>query len=164
VKVSDLGIMEEEQKQLRTGLRIRCLGIDPYVRKSCLKFVKWLRKQIDFPIRVVVYLKKDYYIKNRKGELVSATFFGPYDKTVEPYIRVATGDFKDLWKECGKISAKCSILNSIAHEIAHYEQWINDEKMLERPAKKRAEELMNKYGYVRCNTKNNKKKPSEAKK
>lgn len=78
----------------RKGLRIRTkTGVHIEVKRACLEFAKWLRTSYDFPIRVVVYLKKDYKIKNRfTKEQVSATFFAPYDKDEEPYIRVATGD------------------------------------------------------------------------
>ncbi|WP_223596195.1 hypothetical protein [Neobacillus bataviensis] len=50
----------------RTGLRLRCeIGVNPKVRSSCLNFAAWLRLNMEFPIRVVVYLKKNYQIKNR---------------------------------------------------------------------------------------------------
>ncbi|MFE7061766.1 hypothetical protein ACFVAD_06420 [Sutcliffiella sp. NPDC057660] len=66
----------------RQGLRIRCeQGVHSEVRRACLGFAKWLRKKFEFPIRVVVYLKKDYQIKSKTDkELVSGTFLGPYDK------------------------------------------------------------------------------------
>ena len=54
----------------------------------------------EYPIGVEVYLKKSDQIKtiDSKG-MVSATFFEPYDKNVEPYIRVATGDYEELVQE-----------------------------------------------------------------
>ncbi|WP_157831116.1 MULTISPECIES: hypothetical protein [Bacillaceae] len=52
---------------------------------------------MEFPIRVVV---TDSQLKTRDTrELASATFFAPYDKTVEPYIRIATGDYEELVSE-----------------------------------------------------------------
>lgn len=131
----------------RKGLRIRCeRGVHPEVRAVCLKFGKWLRKNIDFPIRVVVYLKKDYQIKNRTtGELVTATFFAPYDKNVEPFIRIATGDYEELIQERGKVDALYSMLDSIAHELIHYEQWLEDRKMDEDEAEEKGYELVDRY-------------------
>lgn len=79
------------------------------------------------------------------GELVSATFFAPYDKTVEPYVRVSTGDYNELKEENGIHDALCMILNSLAHEIAHYEQWIKDKPLSDKAATRRAKELMGKY-------------------
>lgn len=70
---------------------------------------------MEFLIRVVVYLKADYQLKTRR-ELASATFFfAPYDKTVEPYIRIATGDYEELVSERGKNDALWTILSSMAH-------------------------------------------------
>ena len=68
-----------------------------------------------------MYLKKDYQIKNKYSkELVSATFFAPYDKAIEPYIRIATGDYEELVSERGEIDALWALLGSMAHEIVHY--------------------------------------------
>lgn len=57
--------------------------------------------------------------------MLSATFFGPYDKLVEPYIRVSAGDYPDLLNKRGKDDALCAILSSVTHELTHYFQWIN---------------------------------------
>lgn len=135
----------------RKGLRVRCLNIKPYLRKECIEFTKWLRNQLEFPIRVVIYIKNDMYIKNMYGELVNATFFAPDEKNVEPYIRIATGDVEEIRKKTGKVNAFCNVLCSIAHEIAHYEQWIEDKELSEELADKRAIELMDLYGYVTDN-------------
>lgn len=131
----------------RTGLRVRSeRGVNSEVRRACLEFAKWLRKEFEFPIRVVIYLKKDYQIKNRfTKELVSATFFAPYDKEEEPYIRIATGDYVELLEELGKDDALASILNSIAHELGHYYQWIDDEELEEKSAEDTADYIMDLY-------------------
>ena len=47
------------------------------------------------------------------------------DYTVEPYIRVAAGDYLDLCDKWGKDSALTAILLTIGHELTHYFQWIN---------------------------------------
>lgn len=52
-------------------------------------------------------------------------FFGPYDIYVEPYIRVAVGDYKELLKTEQKDDVLAGYLCSIAHELTHYFQWIN---------------------------------------
>jgi hypothetical protein len=131
----------------RTGLRLRCeRGVSPEVRMVCIKFCKWLRTQIDFPIRVVIYLKKDYQIRNiTTKEMVSATFLAPYDKDVEPYIRIATGDYYDLIKERGKKDALYAMLDCIAHEIIHYQQWLEDKKLNEEDAEEQGYKLVDRY-------------------
>lgn len=77
----------------RTGLRFRYeSGVDPEVKNACKNFAKWLRSEYDFPLRIPVYMKGEAYIKARDGEHVVGTFFEPFDYSVEPYIRIATGD------------------------------------------------------------------------
>jgi hypothetical protein len=52
--------MREIMHYPRKGLRIRTeAGVHPEVKRACLEFAKWLRTEYNFPIRVVVYLKKD---------------------------------------------------------------------------------------------------------
>lgn len=110
----------------RQGLRTRFdSDIDPDLREACLRFCRWVRQEYFFPIRVNMYFKKAKYIKAKDGDMVSATFLGPYDKMSEPYIRVATGDYIELKAHYGRDDAIASILHSIAHELSHYFQWVN---------------------------------------
>jgi hypothetical protein len=141
--------MKEENP--RQGLRIRCeQGVHPEVRRACLEFASWLRKEFEFPIRVVVYLKKDYQIKSEfDKELVSATFFGPFDKRQEPYIRVSTGDYLELLVENGLDDALAAILGSIAHELGHYYQWIDDLELDEEGAENNSEYMLDLYAQTR---------------
>ena len=117
---------------LRKGLFLRFQrGINPIVVSECKLFCAWLRGQYEFPIRVPIYFKKNKYIRARDGEYVSALFFEPYDKYTEPYISIATGTYSDMEKEIGSVNAIGSILCSIAHELTHYYQWINDIQLSE---------------------------------
>lgn len=121
-----------DDKEHRSGLYTRFeKGIDPEIKKECLKFCEWLRKEYFFPIRVPVYFKKSRFIKAMDGENVSATFFEPYNKQDEPYIRVATGDYMMILNRYGKINALGAVLGSIAHELTHYFQWVNDIRLTE---------------------------------
>ncbi|MEH7299994.1 hypothetical protein [Neobacillus drentensis] len=135
----------------RTGLRIKSEpGVHPEVRRACLEFAKWLRKEFEFPKRVVVYLKNDYQIKNRfTKELVSATFLAPFDKSVEPYIRIATGDYMELLAENGQDDALAAILGSIAHELGHYYQWVDDLELDEEGAINNSEYMLDLYAQTR---------------
>ncbi|MCY9140438.1 hypothetical protein [Peribacillus frigoritolerans] len=132
---------------LRSGLRVKCeKDVNPSVSRTCLSFAVWLRTYMEFPIRVVVNLKTDYQLKTRDTkELASATFFAPYDKTVEPYIRIATGGYEELVSERGKNGALWTILRSMAHEIIHYPQWLEDREMDEKEAENGSEELLDSY-------------------
>ncbi|WP_239256998.1 hypothetical protein [Listeria ilorinensis] len=81
----------------------------------------------------------------QSGEPASGTFFGPYEKTEEPYIRIATGDFQLLKKEEGVFQAAFTILNTLSHEIQHYYQWLDDEEFDEEIAINGAAELTEEY-------------------
>ncbi|MEE3952801.1 hypothetical protein [Peribacillus frigoritolerans] len=131
----------------RTGLRLRSeAGVHPEVRSVCIKFCKWLRTQMEFPVRVVIYLRKDYQIKNRTTkQMVTATFFAPYDKNVEPFIRIATGDYSELIEERGKKDALYAMLDSIAHEIIHYQQWLENRELNEEEAEEKGYKLVDSY-------------------
>lgn len=141
-------------KNIRTGLRLKFdKNVDPEVKRACKEFCSWLRKNYYFPIRVPVYLKSSPTIKAMDGEYVSATFFGPFNKYTEPYIRVSTGDYNDLLKKRGKDNALATILRSISHELTHYYQWINDVKLTEigeeRQAKSYADIIIDEYAETR---------------
>lgn len=126
----------------RKGIRIiTLLGVHPEVKRACLEFGQWLRTEYEFPIRIRVYLKKDYRIKGRYNKkMVTATFFAPADKTKEPHIRIATGDYLEVLQNEGKDNALAGILGSIAHELGHYYQWIDDLEMDEEEEEKDADE------------------------
>ena len=109
----------------REGIRLRFeKDVCPEIREECIQFVQWLRKEYQFPMRVVIYVKSAEQIKALNGEMVSATFFGPYDLMQEPYIKVATGDYEENAERWGKEDALRANLCSIAHELTHYYQWI----------------------------------------
>lgn len=140
----------------RKGLRLRFdKGIDLEVHRACLEFAVWLRKNYEFPMRVPIYLKNKPFLRTLSGEIASATFFAPYDNAVEPYIRIAVGDYYDLLEERGKDDALATILGSMAHELSHYYQWLKnysdswDSKKLERQAKYYSREIILDYAETR---------------
>lgn len=138
----------------RCGLRLRFdKEVDVDVKRACKEFAKWLRSEYFFPKRVVVYVKCSKQIKALDGDLVSGTFFGPYDYRFEPYVRIATGDYKVLLEEIGKDNALAKILYSIAHELTHYYQWINNLPLTEigeeRQAKSYSKYIIQEYAQTR---------------
>ena len=139
----------------RSGLRLRFdKGIDDEVRRACKEFALFLRKEYFFPLRVMVYIKKSFQITAMDGEKVVGTFWRIEDNyTIEPYIRVATGDYKDLCLKWGKDSALTAILITMAHELTHYYQWINSLHLTligeERQATKYARYILDDYAETR---------------
>ncbi len=111
---------------IKKGLHMRMdRSIDPEVRMFFLDFAKWLRREFVFPIRVNVYVKADYRIKAKDGDMVVGTMWRPEDANSYPYIRLAAGDYHELVDERGEEQAMWAILASFAHELTHYYQYIN---------------------------------------
>lgn len=139
---------------VRTGVRLRCdKNIDFEIKRSCKEFLAWLRRLYIFPIRVPIYIKESPYIKTSDGDKVSGVFFEPYDYRIEPYIRIAAGDYLSMKSEHGEDNALASILHSIAHELTHYFQWINGVELteigLERQAVRYADFIIDEYAKNR---------------
>lgn len=115
------------EKGHRIGLRLKFdKNVNPKVRIFCKEFAKWVRKEYFFPVRLPIYIKESYRIKARDGETVVGTFFRPFDYYTEPYARIATGDYQELVEKGGEEYAMWAILGSIAHELTHYYQYVNN--------------------------------------
>lgn len=120
-------------QKIRNGLRMRYEpDVDPEVREAIKQFISWLRTEYYFPMRVIVYVKASESIRAKDGEEVCGTFFGPFDPLLEPYIRVATGDYQKNLLKYGRDNALAGILCTIAHELTHYFQWVNQIKLTDR--------------------------------
>ena len=116
----------------RTGLRLRAARGHPEVQAVVRPFVRWLRERYEFPVRVPVYLSPAPQVRTVHGDWCSASFFAPWDRRVEPYIRLATGEYPTLRRRWGRSRAAVSHLISLAHEVLHYEQWVRGRPLSER--------------------------------
>ncbi|MBN1489282.1 MAG: hypothetical protein JXA69_05135 [Phycisphaerae bacterium] len=134
----------------RTGLRICGARGHPVVRAALLRYASWLRMNYEFPIRVPVYLNPGECIITMSGSKVVASFFAPYDRAEEPYIRIATGDYPSLRKELGRDSALASIIVSMSHEVVHYQQWIETGEIWERGVVVKARGMLRRYEQTRA--------------
>ena len=130
---------------IRSGLRIRGARGHPEVRGALIRYAKWLRKHYEFPVRCPVYLFPSEQITAQDGDRVSATFFAPYDRNVEPFIRIATGDYPDLLRIHGRDDALAANIVSLSHEVIHYFQWIKTGTITERGVIKKAESMVDLY-------------------
>jgi hypothetical protein len=79
------------------------------------------------------------------GCVCSSNFPLPWSKTQEPYIRIATGDYPQLHRECGRDNALVSYLTSLSHEVLHYRQWVETGDSSERGVVARATGLVRRY-------------------
>lgn len=140
--------------ECRSGLRLRFdTSVDNEVRRACKEFAKWLRQEYYFPIRVPIYIKNSEHIRARDGDLVYGTFLRPGEYSVEPYIRVAVGDYSKLCSEWGKDDALGEFLKVIAHELTHYFQWINNLDLTlvgeERQATRYSRFILDEYAEIK---------------
>ena len=138
----------------RSGMRLRFdKNVDPEVKRACKEFAAWLSKQYFFPIRVPVYIKFGEKIRANDGEMASATCLIPESKQMEPYIRIATGDYYTLREDVGQDNALAAILSSMTHELTHYFQWVNDLKLTdigcEKQARKYVDYILDDYAQTR---------------
>jgi len=92
-----------------------------------------------------VYLHSEWHHTTRDGQKVTASFFAPFDRDVEPYIKIATGDFPFLKKTRGRDNALAAFLCSLAHEITHYQQWIAGKAFSENHAQRAASTILRRY-------------------
>jgi len=135
----------EGMKSKRRGIRIKGTRGHPVVAKALVRFASWLRQTQEFPIRVPVYLSPLEKVRALDGRLCSASFFAPWDRNVEPYIRIATGDYRELHEEMGRDNALASFIMSLAHEVVHYQQWVQTGAVQERGVARRAEGMLRRY-------------------
>lgn len=80
-------------------------------------------------MRVMVYVKNQEQICAHDGERVYETFFAPYDHSLEPYVRIAVGDYISLVEKRGEMNAAYALLECLAHELTHYYQWLAEWEM-----------------------------------
>jgi len=130
---------------MRRGLRIHGTRGSEEVRSAFIRYAKWLRRKYDFPIRVAVYLSPRALLTTMDGGKAVASFFAPFSRTVEPYIRVATGDYLAVKLEHGRYSALASFLASLSHEGVHYQRWIRTGGTSERCVTAKAFRMVNRY-------------------
>ena len=120
------------------------------MRRALVRYLKWLRERYEFPMRVPVYLSPKRRIITVHGEEASASFFAPWDRREEPYIRLATGDYRELSRELGRDDALAEFVCSLSHEVLHYQQWIAGEPLTERGIPRRAVRMLRAYAATRA--------------
>lgn len=133
------------KQKKRTGLRIRGARGHPEVRAALVRYASWLRMNYEFPIRVPAYLSARELIRTIHGTKVAASFFAPWDRNVEPYIKIATGDYLSLKKEIGRDNALAAFISSMSHEIVHYRQWVETGDIWERGVERKAVTMLRRY-------------------
>lgn len=137
--------MANINRNRRQGIRIVGQRGHPEVRAALIRYARWLRAAYHFPIRVPVYLVAHRQITTCDGKAASASFFAPFERDVEPYIRIATGDYGLLLAQRGRDDALAAFIVSLSHEIIHYQQWIETGTVSERGVVRKAVGMLRKY-------------------
>jgi hypothetical protein len=138
--------MKYKKTSPKKGIIIKNNSVNSEIIKECVEFAKWYQKRIQHSIPVVVSLENaEYVITKKTKEKVSAIFWGPYDKNESAKIIIATGEYDYLVKKYGKFNALKAILGSLAHELIHYQQWIENRKANEQEARNKGKELVFQY-------------------
>lgn len=132
----------------RKGLHLRTNRGHPEVAEALIRFARWLREHYRFPIRVPVYLHPKDHIVTMHGERAVASFFAPWDSTVEPYIRIATGDYPEIKQRRGRDNALAEFISCLAHEVIHYQQWVRTGKTSEHGVDRRASAWLDRYAQT----------------
>ena len=78
-------------------------------------------------------------------ELADGSFVAPFDRNVEPYIRIATGDYPAIRRERGRDNALAEMIGCLGHEIIHYQQWIATGELWERGVGRQKTTLLHRY-------------------
>lgn len=139
-------MMANSNHSSRSGIRINGHRGHPEVRGALVRYARWLRLEFDFPIRVPVYLLRHEHVLTFDGRRVSASFFAPYDRNVEPFIRIATGDYDSLLVEFGgRDNALAAYIVSLSHEVVHYFQWVETGRIWEQGVIVRARGMLRRY-------------------
>jgi hypothetical protein len=79
------------------------------------------------------------------GDYCTASFFAPFNRMDEPYIRIATGDYEQLRATAGRNDALAAFICSLAHEVVHYQQWVAGEPVRERGVAVKARSILRRY-------------------
>ena len=114
------------------GLRLHFthLKINEELRRHCIKFCNWLRKDFWFPLRCNVYFEYFTYYRDRekKGDNTDAMFYAwKYSQQGVmihyPSIRIAVAKYEKHIGRHGQEAALFHYFRCIIHELTHYFQW-----------------------------------------
>jgi hypothetical protein len=94
---------------------------------------------------VPVYLRSSDHIVTSEHQIASASFFAPFDRLTEPFVRIATGDYRALKKKYGRNNALAAFIVSLNHELIHYWQWLETGRVWEAGVARKAVAMLRKY-------------------
>ncbi|HEX3655750.1 MAG TPA: hypothetical protein VHV55_08095 [Pirellulales bacterium] len=115
------------------------------MRDALIRYASWLRSQHHFPVRIPVYLLPGEKFVTAENETVVSSFFAPFDRSQEPYIRIATGDFPQLRRDRGRANALAAFILSLSRQLTHYWQWVRTGETWHSGVNKQALSMLRDY-------------------
>ena len=112
------------------------------IKLACKEFAKWLKINMTFIVEIKVYISEDYKVITKKHIRACGIFGTASQENKYSYIKLATGDFKQMEEKDGEYSAIMTIIDTFAHEIIHYKQWIENTPYKEKEADKEGRKLV----------------------
>lgn len=142
----------------RPGLRLRFYtGVREDVREGLKSFARWLRREVEIahPLRVTVVRQAtvmgDHGAPGWAAFLIPAADYAPGDVV---RIFVGGGKVEVLERHFGftRAGSVLRLLQDLAHEVVHYEQWRDGRPITERGVNRRAAAWVNRFGVevLRC--------------
>jgi hypothetical protein len=132
----------------QSGLRVYGNRGNVEVRDCIIRFAKWIRKEKSFPVRLNVYLSPRPFILARDGDHCTGLIWIPDYPIYFPYIRLATGDYEQRRSELGRDNALAGDLCTFCHELIHYWQWIETNRMWENGVYRKAQYIVDQYAQT----------------
>jgi len=129
----------------KRGLRVIGQRGHPEIRKCLIRFAKWLRKNYTFPVRLNVYLSPHSFVTAKDGSKCVGTIWMPNSKEEYPYIRIATGDYKDRKRQEGRDNALANDIQQFCHLIIHYWQWLDTGDFWDQGVNRKATKMLRLY-------------------
>lgn len=136
-------VVKSRRRNQRIGIRLKASRGHPEVAAAVRAFLVWIRRHVEFPIRVPVYLLKSETVPGKPT--ASASIFLPWNRKEEPYMRIPTGDYAATRRTRGRDNALAGVLTSLAHEIIHYRQWVETGESWEEGVNDRADAIVWRY-------------------
>ncbi len=138
------------KNRCRKGLRIVGHRGNNEVRLAFIQFANWARLHYSFPVLLRVYLSNNRRLRTIENEIVTASFYYPFNKIEYPFVRVATGDYLELKAKLKRDNALASMLCSLSHELVHYWQWLEAGTTTEAGTAKKARKIVSEYSNYVC--------------
>lgn len=96
-----------------------------------------MRREFVFPIRIIIYVKNQFRIKAKDGDLVVGTFWRRegLSKDDKPYVRIAVGDYLELVEQRGEERQAAVCSNYILSDYDDYLKMKKDKNKVEKMIK-----------------------------